>query len=227
MTTVTKETEAPPQARARIPVRRIIIILVILAVLAAAASFGYNYYINSQLYVSTDDALIDSNLVAVASPSSGTLAIWRVQPGDVVRAGQIIGSVEPPPGQGSSYVDVKAPVSGTILRVDGKAGEVVATAQAMAYVANLSQLTVTAFIDETDISRVKPGQAVDVTVDAAKGAVYHGTVREILPAAASQFALIPSSDRSTGNFTKVTQRIEVHVDLGDTSSYPLYPGENA
>ncbi len=59
------------------------------------------------------------------------------------------------------------------------------------------------------------------------GTLYHGTVSEVLPATASSFALLPASDRSTANFTKVTQRIAVHIDIGSTSRSALYPGENA
>jgi len=82
-------------------------------------------------------------------------------------------------------------------------------------------------VDESVIHKIHAGQTVDVTVDATGGNVYHGTVSEVLPATASSFALIPSSDRSNGNFTKVTQRIEIHIDIGSTGGTTLYPGENA
>src|SRR5262249_33713134 len=98
---------------------------------------------------------------------------------------------------------------------------------ALAYVANLDALRITAYIDESVIQKVHTGQSVEVTVDATGSNIYRGTVSEVLPATASTFALIPSSDRSTGNFTKVTQRIEIHIDIGATSGSPLYPGENA
>jgi multidrug resistance efflux pump len=232
MTTETVPTEpavpaptALPRTRARIRLRPLLIGLVVLIVLAAAARFGYNYYLDSTLYVTTDDALVDSNLVSVAPLGSGTLAIWRARPGDQVRAGQVLGQVKP--ASGSAYIYITAPINGTILRVDGKEGQVVAQAQPLAYVANLDALRITAYIDESAIHKVHAGQPVDVTVDATGGIVYHGTVSEVLPATASTFALIPSSDRSNGNFTKVTQRIEVHIDIGATGGTGLYPGENA
>jgi multidrug resistance efflux pump len=233
MTTATTETpataEAPPVpqrlTRRRITGRALILGLVI--VLAGAGTVGYNYWIDSQRYLSTDDALVDSNLVSIASTNGGTLAIWKVRQGQVVKAGQTLGVVRPAPGSTAPSGNITAPIDGTILRVDGKEGQVVGAAQALAYIADLRRLTITAFIDETAIHRVKIGQPVDVTVDASGSTTYHGAVSAILPAAASQFALIPSSDRSTGNFTKVTQRVEVHIDLGDTTGLPLYPGENA
>jgi multidrug resistance efflux pump len=228
--TIPTEPAAPaptalPRTRARIRLRPLLIALVVLIVLATAARFGYNYYLDSTLYVSTDDALVDSNLVSVAPLGSGTLVIWRSRPGDTVRAGQVLGQVKP--ANGSAYIYITAPIDGTILRVDGKEGQVVAQAQPLAYVADLDALRITAYIDESAIHKVHAGQTVDVTVDATGSNVYHGTVTEVLPATASTFALIPSSDRSNGNFTKVTQRIEVHIDIGATGGSGLYPGENA
>jgi len=214
-----------PRTQARSRTRPLLIGLVVLVVLAIAARFGYTYYVDSTFYVSTDDALVDSNLVSVAPLASGTLAIWRIKPGDRVRAGQVLGQVKPTTG--SAYMNITTPIDGTILRVDGKEGQVVAQAQPLAYVANLDAMHITAYIDESAIHKVHPGQPVDVTVDATGGNLYHGTVSEVLPATASSFALIPSSDRSNGNFTKVTQRIEVHIDIGSTSGSALYPGENA
>jgi multidrug resistance efflux pump len=216
---------ALPRTRARNRTRPLLIGLVVLVVLAVAARFGYTYYLDSTVYVTTDDALVDSNLVPVAPIGSGTLAIWRIKPGEKVRAGQVLGQVKP--ASGSAYLNITAPIDGTILRVDGKEGQVVAQAQALAYVANLDAMHITAYIDESAIRKVHLGQQVDVTIDATGGNVYHGTVSEVLPATASSFALIPSSDRSNGNFTKVTQRIEVHIDIGSTSGSALYPGENA
>src|SRR6476620_2048683 len=214
-----------PRMRGRIKARQLIIGLVALVVLAALARFGYTYYVDSTLYVTTDDALVDSNLVPVAPIGSGTLAIWRIKPGEKVRAGQVLGQVKPV--SGSSYINITAPSDGTILRVDGREGQVVGQAQALAYVANLDAMHITAYIDESAIHKIHAGETVDVTVDATGGNVYHGTVSEVLPATASSFALIPSTDRSNGNFTKVTQRIEIHIDIGSTAGTALYPGENA
>ena len=58
-------------------------------------------------------------------------------------------------------------------------------------------------------------------------AVMQGRVLEIAPASGSQFALLPS-DKATGNFTKVVQRVPVNIALED-SSIPLQlrPGLSA
>ena len=214
-----------PRSGGRIRARPLVLGLVVLLVLALIARFAYNYYIDSTLYVTTDDALVDANMISVAPLTSGTLVRWRAKPGDKVRMGQVLGQIKP--AASTIYMAITAPIDGTILRVDGKEGQVVAQAQALAYVANLNAMRITAYVDESVIHKVQAGQSVDVTVDATGSIVYHGTVSEVLPATASSFALIPSTDRSTSNFTKVTQRIEIHIDIGATDGSVLYPGENA
>ena len=221
-----RTAETPPRRRGG--TRRTLLFAIAVVVIAIAGYFGYNFWRSNQLYVSTDDALVDSNLVAIAAPTSGTLTNWQIRPGDRVRAGQILGTVRAAPsGLNAPVINITAPQDGTILKVDGKAGQIIGAAQAIAYMADLNALTITAYINETDVHRVRPGQFVDATVDGTGGEQYHGVVSEVIPATASEFALIQTQDRGSGNFTKVAQRIEVHVDLGDTSGTGLYPGMNA
>jgi membrane fusion protein, multidrug efflux system len=63
---------------------------------------------------------------------------------------------------------------------------------------------------------------VTVRVDAYPDGPTAGTVRRIGDAATSQFALLPNPNPS-GNFTKITQRVEVTIDLDEPD--PLFkPG---
>jgi multidrug resistance efflux pump len=220
-------TATRPWAGFRI-VRPLIIFIVVIAILVVAGNFGYQYWLDSTLYVTSDDAFVDSNMVAVVAPGTGTLKGWNAKLGDKVRAGDVIGDISPPQSAAStSFMRILAPQDGTLLRVDGKEGQFVSTGQPLAYVANLDQMTITAYIDETDIYKVKPGQQVDFRIDALGSTMYRGRVKEIIPAAAGQFSLLPTTDRTSANFTKVVQRIEVHIDLGSTANTILYPGESA
>jgi membrane fusion protein (multidrug efflux system) len=57
---------------------------------------------------------------------------------------------------------------------------------------------------------LKPGQPVDIEVDAIPGHTFHGHVVSFAPASGSEFSLLPP-DNATGNFTKVVQRIPVRI----------------
>jgi len=226
--TAQASTSASSDAAQRPRGRAWLIPVVILVILLVVAVGGYIYLRDLSLYVTTDDAEVHSNLTAVVATGSGTLEGWLVQPGVQVAANQPLGFFRPVPGGVvAAPMQIDAPVDGTIIRIDGQPGQVVSPLQPLAYVADLANLTVWAYVDETDIRRIKPGQPVDVTIDADGSVPFQGTVVRIMPATAGQFSLIPPGDRTTANFTKVTQRIIVEVALGDTTDSGLYPGMSA
>jgi membrane fusion protein (multidrug efflux system) len=73
---------------------------------------------------------------------------------------------------------------------------------------------------ETELTYVRPGQPVTVTVDTYPGRVWHGRVESISPAAAQEFQLLPAQNTS-GNWVKVVQRIPMRVRVdgsGDQES---------
>src|SRR6202012_2461482 len=78
---------------------------------------------------------------------------------------------------------------------------------------------------ETQLGDIKPGQKVDVAIDALDGKVVEGVVTSISPAAGAQFSLLPP-DNATGNFTKVVQRVAVRVNFPEEvlKEAPLRPG---
>jgi membrane fusion protein (multidrug efflux system) len=74
---------------------------------------------------------------------------------------------------------------------------------------------------ETELTYVRPGQPVAVTVDTYPDAKWGGTVESISPAAAQEFSLLPAQNTS-GNWVKVVQRIPMRVRV-DTSARGLPP----
>ena len=78
---------------------------------------------------------------------------------------------------------------------------------------------------ETELTNVRPGQPVTVTVDTYPDVEWHGTVESISPAAAQEFSLLPAQNTS-GNWVKVVQRVpmRVRVDTSDKNLPPLRAG---
>jgi len=70
------------------------------------------------------------------------------------------------------------------------------------------------FIDanfkETQLTRIRPGQPVTISVDAYGHRKFAAIVDSISPAAGSVFTLLPP-DNATGNFTKIVQRLPVRI----------------
>jgi len=68
-------------------------------------------------------------------------------------------------------------------------------------------------VKETDLTYVKPGDQVDVTIDTYPGKTWKAHIESIGAATGAEFSLLPSNN-SSGNWTKVVQRVpvRVHVD---------------
>lgn len=63
---------------------------------------------------------------------------------------------------------------------------------------------------ETELTWVKPGDHVDVSVDTYPGRTWDGIVESISPASGSEFSVLPAQN-SSGNWVKVVQRIPLRV----------------
>ena len=72
---------------------------------------------------------------------------------------------------------------------------------------------------ETDITHVKLGDAVTVTVDTYPGRVWRGVVESISPASGAEFSILPAQNAS-GNWVKVVQRIPLRVKVERVSGDP-------
>ena len=78
---------------------------------------------------------------------------------------------------------VRAPIDGTVLQVNIKAGELAAPSalQPLLLLANLSALRVRAEVDERDVTEIKVGQSVSVRAAAFPGREFAGRVSSIAP----------------------------------------------
>ncbi|BCL82170.1 secretion protein HlyD [Ktedonobacteria bacterium brp13] len=209
-----------------------LIFIAILAVLGGGAWFFFQNY----QYYSTDDAQVTGPMLTVSSPAAGQLNTLSVKLGDKVTSGQILGTVTAPPVAGATgatskatatVVNITSPIAGTIVQVPAVQGQMVAPGVGLVEVADLSNLTVTAYVDEGALRNVKVDQSVDVTVDAYSGTTYSGHVQQIVQATAGSFSLLPTSDPTSGNFTKVSQRVPVIISLDGIGSNDLVPGLSA
>src|SRR5712671_294270 len=123
------------------------------------------------------------------------------------------------------YTKITAPFDGVVGERQVQPGDYVNIGSNLINVVPLPSVYVMANYKETQLTRVKPGQPVDITVDTFSNEKLYGRVERIAPASGSQFALLPP-DNATGNFTKVVQRIPVRIqfDKGQPLLERLLPG---
>jgi membrane fusion protein (multidrug efflux system) len=124
---------------------------------------------------------------------------------------------------------VKAPFSGTVTSVPSIApGKYLSASTTAFYLVDTDHVWIDANPKETELTYVRSGQPVTVTVDAYPQAQWRGTVASISPAASQEFSLLPAQNTS-GNWVKVVQRVpmRVRVDLSDKNNPPLRAGMSA
>jgi membrane fusion protein (multidrug efflux system) len=110
------------------------------------------------------------------------------------------------------YTRIVSPVDGMVGQRQVRLGQYVSVGTQVISVVPLPNLWVIANYKETQMTRVRVGQAARVTVDAFPNNVLRGHVDGWSPASGAEFALLPP-DNATGNFTKVVQRIPVKIVL--------------
>jgi membrane fusion protein, multidrug efflux system len=121
---------------------------------------------------------------------------------------------------------VKAPFAGIVTNVPSIApGKYLQASMTAFYLVATDHLWVDSNPKETELTYVRPGQGVTVTVDTYPDVEWYGTIESISPAAAQEFSLLPAQNTS-GNWVKVVQRIpmRVRVDTSDKNLPPLRAG---
>lgn len=122
--------------------------------------------------------------------------------------------------------EIHAPIAGVVARVFPKPGDLATPGRPVVAIYDPASLYVEARFEETKLRHLRPGQRVALYLDALDGETLHGTVRLIHKAAAGEFALIPR-DVTAGEFTKLTQRVAVEIDLEPSEEVSaLIPGES-
>jgi membrane fusion protein, multidrug efflux system len=124
------------------------------------------------------------------------------------------------------YTKVIAPVSGAVSNRTVEVGQNVQPGQVMMMIIPLDEkdIWVTANFKETQLSKMKPGQSAEISIDAT-GKTYKGHVDSIAGASGERFSLLPP-ENATGNYVKVVQRIPMKIvfDAGEIKGHELRPG---
>jgi membrane fusion protein (multidrug efflux system) len=107
------------------------------------------------------------------------------------------------------YSTIKAPADGYIGRKNVEVGNRVSSGQTLMVVVE-PELWVVANFKETQLAKMQIGQPVRVSIDSIPDKIFDGTVDSFSPATGNEFALLPA-DNSTGNFTKIVQRVPVKI----------------
>lgn len=124
------------------------------------------------------------------------------------------------------YTTIVAPFDGVVARRFKFEGDFGAVGVPVFSLYDTTRLYVTAHLEETRLGGVAAGHAAEVSIDAIAGP-FKGRVLWVGKATGAQFALIPR-DLSTGQFTKVIQRVPVRITIEKDERWAqLRPGLSA
>jgi membrane fusion protein (multidrug efflux system) len=108
---------------------------------------------------------------------------------------------------------IYAPFDGIATQVETvQPGMYLAAATAAFGLVSTDNVWIEANPKETELTHVKAGDPVDVTVDTYPGRVWKGEVESIAPNSGSEFSVLPAQNTS-GNWVKVVQRIPVRIKV--------------
>lgn len=110
------------------------------------------------------------------------------------------------------YTKILAPADGKVGRKSFEVGMLAAPGQPLFGFVAGKERWVVANLKETDLELITVGKKATVSVDAISDKDFEGEVESISPTTGSTFSLLPP-DNSTGNFTKVVQRVPVRIKL--------------
>lgn len=125
------------------------------------------------------------------------------------------------------FAVILAPCSGHIAKKSVEEGQLLSPGQPLMSIVASEKPWVVANLKETQLSELKVGMYAEVEVDALPNHPFKAKITSIQYATGARFALLPP-DNSTGNFTKVVQRIPVRLELEDLdTSVQLRAGMSA
>ena len=117
---------------------------------------------------------------------------------------------------------ITAPIAGRVTHMSAAKGDWAAAGSAlMMFVPR--EVWVTANFKETQLDLMRPGQPVDIDVDAYPDKTFRGHVDSIQSGSGTAFSLLPA-ENATGNFVKIVQRVPVKIVFDNPPDVLLGPG---
>jgi HlyD family secretion protein len=120
----------------------------------------------------------------------------------------------------AGYTTVVSPIDGTIASIAARSGENAVPGNTLAIISNPASLTVTIFVADTDIGKVKVGQTGTLTTDSVTK-TYNGEV--VFIATSAEFT--PASIETKDQRTKLVYQVKLRITDADSALKPGMPAD--
>lgn len=120
-----------------------------------------------------------------------------------------------------SYTQVRAPYDGFVTKRNVHLGTLVQAGSALFSLVS-PEIWINANFKESQLARMKPGNKVEISVDAWPDMKLEGHVDSVQMGSGSRFSTFPA-ENATGNYVKIVQRVPVKIviDKGLDPNHPL------
>jgi len=187
---------------------KVIFIIVLTLLLAVGAATGFFFVHRNANYLTTDHARVTTNSITISANAPGILERFNLSVGQRVYSDEVLGWVE-----GAS--SMRAPFDGLVINTSAVQGQLVAPGTPLAVIAETDKIHIRAYIEETDIRRLRLGQSTYVTIDGFGNQQFMGYVSYIGRVTQAELTASPLFFNTGGNFTRVTQLMGVEITITD------------
>ena len=200
----------------------VVFVLMIVTVLGVIGYYKYEDY----YFASSEDAKVSGDTVKVIPQITAKILEVNFEEGSIVKKDDILvrQDMANQISQDMTVGLVRAPESGIVVKKQCEVGEIASPSQTVAVIMQPEKMYISANIEEKKIKYVKIGEKVEITLDSYPGEKFEGVVKSVGEVSTSFFSLFPSS--TNGNFTKITQKVPVKIDL-EKGDKKIMPGVNA
>jgi len=232
---------------------RPLLMAVLAMLLLGGAIAGVRYWQYARQYESTDDAFIQGHITQISPKVSAQVTRVLIDDNLEVKQGDLLIELDPRDFEVAleqaqtneaaargrlqqaqaqvrqaqlnlSYTKIYAPADGRVTQKTVEPGNYVQTGQAL-FALVPYDVWVVANFKETQLTYMRPGQPIDIEVDAYPNHAFKGHVESLQMGTGAAFSLLPP-ENATGNYVKVVQRVPVKIvfDEPPESVLLLAPG---
>ena len=175
--------------------------------------------------ISTPSDLDKSRVLLMASKS----LLEQLVQQEAVARNQLLGDVALPLEKYPQYIEatvaldrarrdlantvLRAPIAGVATQVTSiQMGRYLTAGMAVFSIIGTETVWVEANPKETDLTYMRAGQPVTITVDAFPSRQWRGTVAAISPGTGAQFTILPAQN-AAGNWIKIVQRVPLRIEF--------------
>lgn len=119
------------------------------------------------------------------------------------------------------YATLRSPISGIVLSENVEAGEYVVPGVPVVTIGNLALVWLRAYVNETDLGRIKVSQPVCIRTDTFPGKAYVGKLSFI----ASQAEFTPKNVQTAEERVKLVYRVKIDIPNADLELKPGMPAD--